>query len=36
LDSAAYEAALLEQIAASLPRSREVREVTVDMDQSFS
>jgi predicted dehydrogenase len=36
LDSAAYEAALMKKIATSPPRSRKVREVTVDMDQSFS
>lgn len=35
LDSAAYELALSEKIAASPPRKRKVRDVTVDMDKSW-
>ena len=36
LDSAAYEAALAEKIAASLPRKRKVREVVLDLEKSYS
>jgi len=36
LDSAAYESALTEKIATSPPRTRNIREVTVDIDKSYS
>ena len=36
LDSAAYESALMEKIATSPPRTRVVREATVDLDKSYS
>jgi len=36
LDGAAYDEALQEKIATSPPRTRKIRDVNVDMDQSFS
>jgi len=36
LDSAAYESALMQKIATSRPRTRKVREATIDMDKSYS
>jgi len=36
LDSAAYESALLEKIATSPPRKRNIREAIVDLDKSYS
>jgi len=36
MDSAAYESTLLEKIAASPPRIRNIREATVDLDKSYS
>jgi predicted dehydrogenase len=36
LDSSAYEAALLQKIATSPPRTRIVREAKVDLEQSYS
>ena len=36
LDGAAYEAALEEKIARSRPRDRKVREVVLDLEESYS